>query len=276
MFQSMSVPRKIAITVTATGFYSTVAYATYLNYQKTVKDNAAMQALNETRGNDNTDFSYVNDPNRNQKFGELAACYDSEIGREETMMGLNWLRSRLLSHARGNTLEIGVGTGRNLPYYPNAVKRAVLTDVSSEMLKVTRDKIKQLAPERQHKFAILEVDAECLKDALQLPDNTFDTVIDTFGLCSYNDPVASLKQMARVCKPDGKILLLEHGRSKSYQFVSKHLDKNAERHACNWGCVWNRDIDAILEQCETEGFLKVESIWKWHFGTTYYCICRPL
>ena len=74
-----------------------------------------------------------------------------------------------------------------------------------------------------------------------------------------------------MCRPGGKILLLEHGRSTSYEGLSRYLDANAERHARNWGCVWNRDIDAILRGAG----LKVETLSTWHFGTTYYVVCRP-
>ncbi len=105
----------------------------------------------------------------------------------------------------------------------------------------------------------------------QFPNGCFDTVVDTFGLCSYDDPVRVLQEMARVCKPDGKILLLEHGRSKAWHGLSEYLDKHAERHAKNWGCVWNRDLDAILD----EAGLKLNKKSTWHFGTTYYVVACP-
>ena len=83
--------------------------------------------------------------------------------------------------------------------------------------------------------------------------------------------VVVLKEMARVCKPHGKILLLEHGRSKNFNMITNYLDKHAERHAKNWGCVWNRDIDSILEKSG----LQVETLHTWHFGTTYYAVVSP-
>ena len=58
--------------------------------------------------------------------------------------------------------------------------------------------------------------------------------MDSFGLCSFDDPVKVLIELQRVCKPEGKILLLEHGRSKTYLGLSGYLDKHAERHAKNW------------------------------------------
>jgi methyltransferase OMS1 len=155
-----------------------------------------------------------------------------------------------------------------------------LTDASPEMLQQAQRKIAELpSADQQARIAVLQTDASSLKthDGILLPNGAFDTVLDTFGLCSYDDPVAVLKELARVCKKDtGRILLLEHGRSKTYDFINKHLDRNAEQHAANWGCVWNRDLDAILEECEKQGFLKVERKTTWHFGTTYHIICRPL
>jgi methyltransferase OMS1 len=141
-----------------------------------------------------------------------------------------------------------------------------MTDSSDKMLAKARVKIQGI---EKPKFACRVGDGGNLED---FPDQCFDTVVDTFGLCSYNDPVKVLKEMNRVCKPDGKILLLEHGRSKSWNFITNYLDKNAERHAKNWGCVWNRDLDEIVE----EAGLKLETLHTWHFGTTYYMVCRPV
>ena len=213
-------------------------------------------------------YSFVSDPCRTCRFQTVAAKYDSQIDRDECAMGINLLRRALLYfNATGTVLEVGAGTGRNLHYYPGTcVDRVVLMDSSNQMLAKAREKIRKLSKEKP-KFACLEGDSA----RLTFPDQCFDTVVDTFGLCSYDDPVAVLKEMSRVCKPDGKILLLEHGRSKSWDWITEYLDKNAERHAKNWGCVWNRDLDKILE----ESGLKLERLYTWHFGTTYYVVCRP-
>lgn len=122
-------------------------------------------------------------------------------------------------------------------------------------------------PKERSKFIVSKQDVH---DISTFPDESFDTVIDSFGLCSFDDPVTALKEMKRVCKKDGKILLLEHGRSKIFEGITKHLDANAETHAKNWGCVWNRDIDDLLEKSGI--YVEVKRVW--HFGTTYYCIAR--
>jgi methyltransferase OMS1 len=197
-------------------------------------------------------------------------------------MGINLLRRWMLYwHARGTVLEVGAGTGRNIDYYPKSVDRVLLMDSSAEMLQQAEAKVQRRRREEggaeAPRFALLRGDATTLRtDTLALPDGAFDTVVDTFGLCSYDDPLAVLRQMARVCRrPDGRILLLEHGRSHSWELVSRYLDAHAERHAAAWGCVWNRDLDALLAAAEREGFLRVERRATWHFGTTYYVVCRP-
>lgn len=71
-------------------------------------------------------------------------------------------------------------------------------------------------------------------------------------------------------RPGGKLLLLEHGRG-TWDFVNNILDANAEKHLAKWGCEWNRDIGRLVEQAG----LEIESVSRWHFGTTYVMICRP-
>ena len=81
----------------------------------------------------------------------------------------------------------------------------------------------------------------------KFPTASFDTVVDSFGLCSHEDPVQVLQEASRVCKPNGRILLLEHGRAH-YDFLNARLDSSAEAHHQKWGCYWNRDINAIIKQ----------------------------
>ncbi|GLC72044.1 hypothetical protein PLESTF_001198100 [Pleodorina starrii] len=98
----------------------------------------------------------------------------------------------------------------------------------------------------------------------------FDTVVDTFGLCSHEDPVQALKEMARVCKPGGKLLLLEHGRA-NYDWLNRKLDSSASDHQRKWGCLWNKDILAIVKKAG----LRVDKVTRWHFGTSYFIVARP-
>ena len=100
-------------------------------------------------------------------------------------------------------LEVGVGTGKNLNYYPEGVE-ATGIDFSPRMLTKAEKRANDLGIEVDLK----EMDAQ----QLSFPDHSFDTVFATFVFCSVPDPVLGLREMRRVCKPDGILLLLEHMR----------------------------------------------------------------
>jgi len=113
-------------------------------------------------------------------------------------------REKLRSCIVGNrALEIGAGTGKNLPYYPPGVKITAI-DFSRRMLSRARKK----ALQNNQKVEFLEMDAQ----QLAFPDDYFDTVFATFVFCSVPDPVLGLKELRRICKPEGRLILLEHMR----------------------------------------------------------------
>lgn len=114
------------------------------------------------------------------------------------------LRRKALSEASGKVLEVGVGTGSNLPYYPAGCEVTGI-DFSPGMLAKAREKV-HLA---KVPVTLVEMDAEHMGFA----DNTFDTVVATCVFCSVPHPVAGLKEVKRVCNNEGKIILLEHVRS---------------------------------------------------------------
>lgn len=115
-------------------------------------------------------------------------------------------------------LEIGVGTGKNIPWYPDDIEVTGI-DLSSGMLKRAK---KLLAEERNDHITLREMDAQ----QMDFPENTFDEVVATFVFCSVPDPVLGLKEALRVTKPGGKLHLLEHMLSKNENFASimKKLD----------------------------------------------------
>lgn len=266
--------RRAGIVLAGGGVYAGASGLAYLYFTAGREDEEdTKRQLSGSNGNGNNCCSFVTNPDRVEKFDELAAKYDFLINNDERFMMMNLLRKSLLYwHATGTVLEMAAGTGRNCSYYPaSTVDRVILTDTSMPMLQQARRKVHELQHDKDDakpKFAILQADGNA---ALDFPEDSFDTVVDTFGLCSFENPVAALQQMERVCKPNGKILLLEHGRSKTWQWISEYLDKTAERHAKNWGCVYNRDLDQIIK----DSGLQLEILHTWHFGTTYYMVCRP-
>ncbi|WP_167908188.1 class I SAM-dependent methyltransferase [Thermococcus sp. CX2] len=116
-------------------------------------------------------------------------------------------REKALSMAEGKVLEIGVGTGKNLPYYPKDVE-VIGIDFSRGMLEKAERRRKELGLEN---VKLLLMDAQ----NLEFEDNTFDTVVSTFVFCTVPDPVKGLKEAYRVLKPGGKAIFLEHMKSES-------------------------------------------------------------
>mmetsp|Transcript_3303 Transcript_3303/g.3800 ORF Transcript_3303/g.3800 Transcript_3303/m.3800 type:complete len:325 (-) Transcript_3303:473-1447(-) len=265
-------------TVALTGYGTAVYFTTQFMTEKSEDGNTnAKQAQSSSSSLATTtsstacncnEFSHITAPDRVETFQKIAKVYDDQISRDEFVMGLPLLRRMLLYfHCKGNVLEVGAGTGRNLNYYPSSATKVVLTDTSDQMLLKARQKIK--SGDYGEKFQIFVADAGNMTNHYE--DNSFDTIVSTFTLCSFDDPVKVLQELQSLCKPDGKILLLEHGRTKRFEGLSNYLDKYADRHAKNWGCVWNRDLDDIINKAG----LQIDKIDTWHFGTTYYIVCRP-
>lgn len=141
--------------------------------------------------------------NTRKRYNRIAFLYDLMEAPLELLRLASWrekLRSCIIG---GRALEIGVGTGKNLPYYPPGVKISAI-DFSRRMLSRARKK----ALQNNLKVEFLEMDAQ----QLAFPDHFFDTVFATFVFCSVPDPVSGLKELRRICKPDGRLLLLEHMR----------------------------------------------------------------
>lgn len=148
-------------------------------------------------------------------------------------------RRRTLADARGEVLEIGFGTGLNLPHYPaRGVTRLTIVDPA------------ELLPARvQTRIAAAPFPVEHARlDAERLPfaDARFDAVVSTWTLCSIPDPVAALREVRRVLRPEGRFLFLEHGLSnRPWVARGQHLWNPIQKViAC--GCNVDRPIDAIV------------------------------
>lgn len=192
----------------------------------------------------------------------LAPKYDKLIATDEVVAGVDKFRVKLGERAQGSVLEVAVGSGRNFSSYGDSVTSITATDYSKEMLKQASIKASKVP------VKFVQSDAHDLSATFS--DERFDTVVDTFGLCSFEDPVYVLQEMQKVCKPDGQILLLEHGVSNS-RWMRKFMDKKATKHAHSWACIFNRDIEGIIEKSG----LVVQSIERRHFGTTYFIVAKP-
>jgi ubiquinone/menaquinone biosynthesis C-methylase UbiE len=114
-------------------------------------------------------------------------------------------RRELLAQAGGPILEVGFGTGLNLPYYPRRVRKVTTVDPNGGMYRRARRRIKQVG---------IEVDRRVLGgERLPFEDCTFDCVVSTFTLCSIEEVAQAVREAYRVLKAGGKFLLLEHGLS---------------------------------------------------------------
>lgn len=167
----------------------------------------------------------------------FSAAYDRGLKATQDA-GLRQMRHELLAQARGRVLELGAGTGLNLEHYPSQIESLTLVEPDPHMTKRLREKLTQAGREAE----VVEAPAE----QLPFPDDSFDTVALTLVLCTVPDPEASLSEIKRVLKPGGRLLFLEHVRSRSPE-----LAKWQDRLERPWrflgdGCHCNRDTVSAI------------------------------
>lgn len=168
-----------------------------------------------------------------------AALYDRFAMQPSQEAGLADARRDLLADARGDVLEIGAGTGLNLEAYPaTGITRLVLAEPHPAMRR-------RLQPRLGDAPVVPEV-VDATAERLPFDDATFDTVTGTLVLCEVEDPAAATREIARVLKPGGRFLFLEHVRSDD-----PGLARRQDRWAPAWkafagGCVCNRDTLATI------------------------------
>jgi SAM-dependent methyltransferase len=147
-------------------------------------------------------------------------------------------RERVIGGARGRVLEIGIGSGLNLPLYGPAVDTVIGLEPSPELLRMARDR----AATARVPVQLLEASAE----AVPLDTASIDTVVMTWTLCTIPDPHSALAELRRVLKPGGALLFVEHGRAPELGVArwQDRLDPLWRRIA--GGCHLNREIDTLI------------------------------
>jgi SAM-dependent methyltransferase len=148
-----------------------------------------------------SDWSETDMGLRNRIF---ALMYDQLMARGERA-GLAKTRSALLATASGDVLEIGAGTGRNLEHYPSSLGTITLTEPDPSML----HRLERVVRRFHRPVTVLRAPAE----DLPFDDEAFDTVVSTLVLCGVDDQPRAVREIARVLKPGGRMLLIEHVRS---------------------------------------------------------------
>jgi phosphatidylethanolamine/phosphatidyl-N-methylethanolamine N-methyltransferase len=172
-------------------------------------------------------------------FDTLASGYDLFMWPLERALFAR-LRQRAFCDLRPSAfprlvLEVGVGTGANLPFYP-AGSRVVAVDASAEMLAVAR---------RRWTRAVVQL-SQTDVHRLTFPDATFDGIVGSFLLCNVADPPAVLQEVRRVLRPGGRLLLLEHVRG-AHPWVARLTDLlDLPWHAWSRSCHLNRETEATV------------------------------
>ncbi len=150
-------------------------------------------------------------------------------------------REKVIPLACGNVLEIGIGSGLNLPFYSNDnVKHLTGIDPSLDVWNKNIVDTKSLPFE----FVFIKATAE----NIPVDDDSFDTVVMTYALCTIPDTTGALAEIKRVLKADGKLLFCEHGKAPDKTIMKWQNIINPMWRPIGGGCNLNRDISAIIEE----------------------------
>lgn len=149
-------------------------------------------------------------------------------------------REKVVPHARGRVLEVGIGSGLNLPYYDSArVSKVWGLDPSPEMIRMAQRAAVDLP---------FEVEFIGLPgDEIPLDENSVDTVVVTYTLCTIPDTTAVLRQMDRILRPGGELIFCEHGAAPDASVRRWQNRLNPLWKRLGGGCNLNRPIPALLE-----------------------------
>ena len=158
-------------------------------------------------------------------------------------------RRQLLSSVVGSVLEIGFGTGLNLPYYPPDICKITTVDPNPGMSRKAQRRIKESLIEVEH--------YQLRSEPLPFADASFDSIVSTFTLCSIADVGGAMRELFRILKPEGKFLFLEHGLGPDIGVQKWQHRLNGIQRWFGDGCNLNRNIREIVD---TQPFSKVDSM----------------
>jgi ubiquinone/menaquinone biosynthesis C-methylase UbiE len=169
----------------------------------------------------------------------FASAYNRLMASTERA-GLADTRARLLGAAVGDVLEVGAGTGLNLPYYGSEVRSLTVTEPDRTMLR----RLERAVATSGRSAMVLRSPAE----DLPFDDATFDTVVCTLVLCGVDDQPRAARELRRVLRPDGRLLLIEHVRSDD-ETLARHQDRMNPLSRVLVGCECNRPTQQTLRRC---------------------------
>lgn len=149
------------------------------------------------------------------------------------------LRGKWVPQARGTVLEVGIGSGLNLPFYSSEVQTVFGVEPSVELQKMARNR------ETRGRIKV-EFLSQSAEEALPLPEESIDTIVMTWTLCSIPDAPRALAQMKHVLRADGRLLFIEHGRSPDAHVVAWQDRLTPVWKKIGGGCHLNRKIDELL------------------------------
>jgi ubiquinone/menaquinone biosynthesis C-methylase UbiE len=181
-----------------------------------------------------------------KRYDRVSGVYDL-FEQPMEMMALKRYRHDIMKDFQGKVLEVGVGTGKNIPFYPEGIDITAI-DFSSKMLE--RAKMKAEKIDRRVDFRLMDA------QSMEFPDDTFDFIITTCVFCSVPDPIKGLKEIRRVCKPDGRIIMLEHVRSDK-KIIGVLMDLINPMIVNLYGANINR---RTVENIKAAGFTNIEEI----------------
>ncbi len=167
----------------------------------------------------------------------FAATYDRQMAKVETA-GLRAHRESVLAEATGRVLEIGAGTGGNLPFYGPGVESLTMTEPEIPMLRRLERKVREKALEA----TVLRAPAE----DLPFEDDAFDAAVSTLVLCGVDDQPRALRELRRVLRPGGRLLFIEHVRSADPKLARKQDRMNGINRFVV-GCECNRPTLSTIE-----------------------------